>query len=286
MAVKRGLVFARFSLDYADHPKIAILSDAAFRAHVEMILYARKYLTDGRIPNRFANRFGFDVLQELASNDPERPSITNDVDGDYWIHDFTDMQETRDEVEAKRLVNTQNGRRGGRPAKRTGNRNETQSVSGSLTESPSEMKAETETETETKPLRGLGGAGGGLSSQPPASLDTHSAATAAPKQKRGTRLPAGWQPSRTPANEAAEQALSRDQLRGELAKFVDYWAAKAGAQATKLDWDATWRNWIRNAAERAPRRNGRQTAAAMTTSDWDNLMQAAIAQDIAEGNLP
>lgn len=33
----------------------------------------------------------------------------------------------------------------------------------------------------------------------------------------------------------------------ETAKFVDYWRGKSGAQATKLDWAATWRNWIRSA---------------------------------------
>lgn len=28
--------------------------------------------------------------------------------------------------------------------------------------------------------------------------------------------------------------------------FRDYWIAKAGTAATKLDWFATWRNWVRN----------------------------------------
>ena len=28
--------------------------------------------------------------------------------------------------------------------------------------------------------------------------------------------------------------------------FKDYWVAKAGAQGVKLDWLATWRNWVRN----------------------------------------
>lgn len=30
-----------------------------------------------------------------------------------------------------------------------------------------------------------------------------------------------------------------------FAKFVDYWAAKPGKHGTKLDWTATWRNWVR-----------------------------------------
>ena len=28
--------------------------------------------------------------------------------------------------------------------------------------------------------------------------------------------------------------------------FKDYWVAKAGNQGVKLDWQATWRNWVRN----------------------------------------
>lgn len=36
-------------------------------------------------------------------------------------------------------------------------------------------------------------------------------------------------------------------LQTEHRKFIDHWTAKTGRDATKLDWDATWRNWIRNA---------------------------------------
>jgi hypothetical protein len=29
-------------------------------------------------------------------------------------------------------------------------------------------------------------------------------------------------------------------------QFKDYWVAQAGQKGVKLDWDATWRNWVRN----------------------------------------
>jgi hypothetical protein len=45
-------------------------------------------------------------------------------------------------------------------------------------------------------------------------------------------------------------------LRAEHAKFCDYWHGKAGQGATKMDWIATWRNWMRRAAEQTPQRNG------------------------------
>lgn len=38
----------------------------------------------------------------------------------------------------------------------------------------------------------------------------------------------------------------------ELAKFRDYWAALPGQKGVKTDWPATWRNWVRRAAESLP----------------------------------
>jgi uncharacterized protein YdaU (DUF1376 family) len=36
-------------------------------------------------------------------------------------------------------------------------------------------------------------------------------------------------------------------------KFTDYWRAASGANARKRDWDAAWRNWCRNEADRRPK---------------------------------
>ena len=38
--------------------------------------------------------------------------------------------------------------------------------------------------------------------------------------------------------------------RAETDEFRDYWSAK-GPEGCKLDWIATWRNWMRTAEERA-----------------------------------
>lgn len=76
------------------------------------------------------------------------------------------------------------------------------------------------------------------------------AALAGPPSARATRLPTGWTPS---AVTIAQMGTERPgvALKDEHLKFVDYWVAQPGQRGTKLDWDATWRNWIRNAA--APR---------------------------------
>lgn len=51
---------------------------------------------------------------------------------------------------------------------------------------------------------------------------------------------------------AAQQGLTNGRATAELAKFRDFWAAKTGADATKADWQATWRNWVRRAVETQP----------------------------------
>jgi len=70
-----------------------------------------------------------------------------------------------------------------------------------------------------------------------------------PEIPRASRLPADW---KLPAD-------WRDWSKGERAdvdpdreadRFADYWRAKPGKDGTKLDWLATWRNWIRGV--RAP----------------------------------
>jgi uncharacterized protein YdaU (DUF1376 family) len=64
--------------------------------------------------------------------------------------------------------------------------------------------------------------------------------------KRGTRLPTGWKPDPELTEWASTEHPLVDATK-ETEKFRDYWAAKAGAGGCKLDWPATWRNWIRNA---------------------------------------
>lgn len=70
--------------------------------------------------------------------------------------------------------------------------------------------------------------------------------SASPQTKRGTRLPDDWEPEDPDfANE-----ILRDRAPIELEKFRDYWRAQPGAKGVKLDWQATWRNWVRTANER------------------------------------
>lgn len=64
---------------------------------------------------------------------------------------------------------------------------------------------------------------------------------------RGTRLPQDWTLPKPWGLWACERGWPEAAVREEAEKFRDYWVARPGRDGTKLDWAATWRNWIRNA---------------------------------------
>lgn len=67
--------------------------------------------------------------------------------------------------------------------------------------------------------------------------------------RRGTRLPNDWVlPGEWGRWAIQETGLPRERILLEAATFADYWQALPGAKAVKLDWEKTWRNWIRRAA--------------------------------------
>lgn len=61
---------------------------------------------------------------------------------------------------------------------------------------------------------------------------------------RATRLPATWYPDHDLKAWAEAERPDLD-LRTSIASFVDYWTAIPGSKGAKLDWAATFRNWIR-----------------------------------------
>lgn len=208
--MKDERLYAKFTLDFPDHPKILTLSVEAKWALVEMTIYSRRHMTDGWLSKPVAlAKWGASVCSELASNDASSPSLVESEEG-FQIHDFAAHQSTKAEIDALTEKRRAAGRKGGQArAKQAPQQNS------------SKIKPETETETETTP-KGVGA------------------------RKRGTRLSPDWNPDRSVV--AAMKAERPDvNLEAEHRKFVDYWTSKSGASATKLDWNATWRNWIRNA---------------------------------------
>lgn len=65
-------------------------------------------------------------------------------------------------------------------------------------------------------------------------------------RKRGTRIPEPFMLTAEMKAWAVSDVPGLD-VTAHTREFVDYWRAESGAKATKVDWLATWRNWMRKA---------------------------------------
>jgi hypothetical protein len=101
---------------------------------------------------------------------------------------------------------------------------------------------------------------GGASDEAPARAGT---------EKRGTRVNPDWYPEQ-PTIDIIQAEYPNLDLKSEHQDFVDYWRAKPGKIALKLDWDATWRRWMR--------KQGKEQAEKATRGGYRNQNQ--IMQDI------
>jgi hypothetical protein len=77
------------------------------------------------------------------------------------------------------------------------------------------------------------------------------------KNRVATRIPENFEVTDAMRDWAAKETPSVD-VELQTANFRDYWASKA-KDATKLDWVAAWRTWMRNDEDRKSRlkRSGR-----------------------------
>lgn len=98
------------------------------------------------------------------------------------------------------------------------------------------------------------------------------------KSKKGTRIPPDWQLTSDLGNYGRSKGLHRREVEAEAEKFKNYWTAKPGAAGVKLDWAATWRNWIISAASRLgrvppgdPPANAPAAPEEFDRTTWENL---------------
>ena len=97
------------------------------------------------------------------------------------------------------------------------------------------------------------------------------------ENKKGSRLSQDWFLSKSMGEWATQERPDLD-VRQVAEQFKDYWIAQAGQKGVKLDWDATWRNWVRNtkAVKPNPYDIGRLTVA---SKNEPNLALLKIEED-------
>lgn len=99
-----------------------------------------------------------------------------------------------------------------------------------------------------------------------------------PPTKRATRLPEDWKLSHKNTDHAREEGLSEVQMEREAKAFRNFWHAKAGKDAAKMNWDATWHNWVmrfakdNNLKPRAPP-NAAPKEQQLSVDDWKLILQ-------------
>jgi hypothetical protein len=91
----------------------------------------------------------------------------------------------------------------------------------------------------------------------PLTESQHSKNGVSGRARRGSRLSPDWNPDFEDLA-FARNFLDPSRIASEAARFRDYWLARAGPQAVKLDWPATWRNWIRRVTEQRQSPAGRE----------------------------
>lgn len=225
-----GQLWAKIALNLAENPKVIGLSDRAFRAFIEGILYSRKHMTDGFLDARVVNKlWGLEAAEELCTNDPSNPSWVA-VEGGFVIHAFCEYQMTSGDVEKHRELQRQKGIKSGeaRRAKLEPNRTENEpAVEPNANRNELESESESETETDTSEAIKV------VISEP---------------TTRKTKLSLDWKPNEKGFAYALEKAPAMN-VALSVDQFINYNLQRG---RTSADWDAAWRNWVIKAVEFDP----------------------------------
>lgn len=212
-----GQLWAKFALNLIDNPKIIVLSDTAFRAFIEAIMYSRQHLTDGFLDARIVAVKWAQAVDELTGNDPRHPSWIP-VEGGFSIHNYSEYQMTNDDIERKRAAQSRNGRRSAEARRTKVNQD---STNGEPTSNQIQPELELETELEKSSVS---------------------------KPKRKTELKLDWKPSPAGYEYARVKAPGMN-VDVQVEKFLNY---NQHANRLSADWDAAWRTWVIKAVEFDP----------------------------------
>src|SRR3954470_12202327 len=86
-----------------DHPKIAGLSDAAFRAHMAGLCYCARHQTDGFIPLPVAAK----LAKKPMLNELKKARLWMLKRDGYWVNDYLEYTPSHDKVMADRAQRSQ-----------------------------------------------------------------------------------------------------------------------------------------------------------------------------------
>lgn len=225
---------------FHSHPKILATEPAALGLWVVAGAWSSSNLTDGFVPDHVLSRLLPDAL--TLAEKLKTSGLWHRKKGGFQFHDWSDYNPSKEEVEADRKAARSRMKtlRANRKAPgQSSNRSPEQhaNVRENFAERSQPRPVPTRPDKEQDPPV-----------VPP--VPKPRASTVA-DGRRGTRLPDDFAVTPEMVEWARIEVPDVDG-RYETAKFVDYWRGKSGQAATKKDWAATWRNWMRKANESKP----------------------------------
>jgi hypothetical protein len=182
--------------------------------------WSSNHLTDGHVSSYVLDELG--GIPELRDELIRVGLWESDDEGGIHFHDWKDYQPSREEVEAKRLEVSKKRSEAGKKG---------------MASRWSDNKITNPLQTDNKPITPT-------RPDPTPSISKEI-------ERRATRLPATFEITEEMSQWFERQNFAVD-INLETENFKDYWNAKAGADALKLDWVATWRSWIRRSQSFLP----------------------------------
>jgi uncharacterized protein YdaU (DUF1376 family) len=95
------------------------------------------------------------------------------------------------------------------------------------------------------------------------------------QKTRGSRLSDDWVLPREWGEWALAEGWPEQVIRDQADRFRDYWISKTGQTATKRDWSATWRNWMRNSKSPKVFKGGQDDQATRSNDRLQRIISAA-----------
>lgn len=255
------------------HPKAVEADLEAMGLWVLALSHCGAYLTDGHVKRSAALRIAGDParLDRLAGDLVRVGLWEPHPSGDGWqIHDYLEFNPSREEVLAARQTLSEKRAEAGRRGAEKRWQRDSKPMANPRLPDGNAMATDGPVPSRSRPDPGP-------APPPPVpdrdpSLRSGGAPAALPglevkepnegkrAKAKGSRIAADWKPPEELVQWAAELGVDAIAV---APSFVDHFRAKAGENALKLDWDAAFRNWVREEIRRgtAPALQRRLSAA-------------------------
>ncbi|MDU2365914.1 MAG: hypothetical protein E7D82_25880 [Klebsiella michiganensis] len=269
------------------HPKFAGLSLEATGLWLVTGAWCAGEMTDGFVPESVVMMFATRASKDSSKLQANCLDLARELldaclwdacEGGYRFHDWGEYQPSAKKVAETRKKRREAGRRGGKARAARANTSKSepkQTPSKLLGKRQAKEQAKSNPEPVPEPNRDSTVVESGQL----ALVTGHTAPATAGASQHGTRLPDDWSPARTDTNLAAEAGRDAAWLTDQLDRFRDYWTGVPGQRGRKANWDATWRNWIRKAAEMSPQRARGGSTPGLSDDEWQDAYRRAVARD-------